>query len=192
MEKPKKILAMHKFGDLVFKLRGGIWTVLFLIIFITAKPTWGSFRAGLIFVILGQLLRFWAAGCIGKYRGEAVGAQRLVTTGAYALLRNPLYFANGLIGAGWGIMAGLKAFLFFVIAFLAVYVFIIIPREESFLRKKFGIEYADYCRKTGMFYPKTFPVKIRSVGYDARVLWKSERHSLWMTILGTVLLAVKI
>jgi len=185
-------LITHKFGDLVFKLRGGIWAILFLIIFLMAKPTWKSFLFGVIFVITGQLLRFWAAGCIGIYRGESVGANKLITTGAYALLRNPLYFANGLIGAGWGIMAGWNALLFFVIAFLTIYALIIIPREESFLRKKFGVEYAHYCRITGMFYPKTFPANIRSKNYDFQVLWKSERHSLWMTILGTALLAVKI
>ena len=183
---------MNKFGDLVFKLRGGIWTVLFLVIFIMAKPTWVSFLSGLILVAAGQLFRFWAVGCIGRYRGEVVGATKLVTTGAYALLRNPLYFANGLIGAGWGIMAGWKALLFFIIAFVIVYVFIIIPREESFLREKFGVEYVHYCRTTGMFHPKTFPVNIRSKKYDFSVLWKSERYSLWMTILGTVLLSVKI
>jgi len=183
---------MSKFGDWVFKLRGGIWTILFLIIFLLAKPTWESFSFGLIFVITGQLFRFWAAGCIGKYRGEVVGANKLVKTGAYALLRNPLYFANGIIGVGWSIIAGWKALLFFVIAFLIVYVLIIIPREESFLRGKFGVEYVDYCRKTGMFYPKVFPVNVISKNFDFDVLWKSERYSLWMTILGTVLLAIKI
>jgi protein-S-isoprenylcysteine O-methyltransferase Ste14 len=183
---------MDKFGNLAFKLRGGIWTILFLIIFFIAAPTREYFPLGLIFVVMGQLLRFWAVGCIGKYRGEIVGAEKLVTTGAYALARNPLYFANGLIGVGWGIISGWRALLFFMFAFLIVYVLIIIPREESFLRDKFGVEYVDYCRKTGMFYPKTFPVNIKSKKYDLHVLWKSERHSLYMTIIGTVLLFLKI
>ena len=183
---------MHKFGDLIFKLRGGIWTILFLVIYILATPTWKSFFSGISFVILGQLLRFWAVGCIGKYRGETVKAEKLATTGAYALARNPLYFANGLLGIGWGIIAGWYALLFFIIAFFIVYVFIIIPREEAFLREKFGVEYIDYCRKTGVFYPKTWPVSIKCVNYDFNVLWKSERYSLYMTILGTVLLSIKI
>ena len=183
---------LHKLGDSVFKLRGGIWTLLFLVIFLMAKPTWGSFSLGIVFVVTGQILRFWAVGCIGKYRGEVIGANKLATTGAYALLRNPLYFANGLIGVGWSIMAGWKAVLFFMIAFVVVYVLIIIPREESFLREKFGVEYVNYYRSTGMFYPKKFPVNISSKNYDFHVLWVSERHSLFMTVLGTVLLALKI
>jgi protein-S-isoprenylcysteine O-methyltransferase Ste14 len=183
---------MHNFGDLIFKLRGGIWTLLFLVLFIMAEPTWERFFSGLVLVSIGQLLRFWAVGYIGKYRGEVVKAEKLVTTGAYALSRNPLYFANGLIGVGWGIISGWYALLFFIIAFIIVYVLIIIPREEAFLREKFGVEYVDYCRKTGMFYPKTWPVNIKSVDYNKHVLWNSERHSLYMTLLGTVLLAFKI
>jgi len=165
---------------------------LYLIVFLVAEPTWEKFSFGVFFVVLGQLLRFWAAGCIGKYRGEIVGANKLVTTGVYALARNPLYFANGLIGVGWGIISGWSALFIFIIAFVIIYVLIIIPREESFLREKFGVEYVAYCRKTGMFYPKTFPVDIKSVNYDLHVLWKSERYSLYMTILGTALLALKI
>lgn len=183
---------MNKLGDLIFKQRGGIWTILFLVVFILAEPTWESFFLGLNFVVLGQVLRFWAVGCIGKYRGEIVKADKLVTTGAYALARNPLYFANGVIGLGWGIISGWYSLFVFFVAFLVVYVFIIIPREEDFLREKFGVEYVDYCRKTGMFYPKTWPVDIKSVNYHYHALWKSERHSLYMTILGTVLLSVKI
>jgi len=183
---------MHKFGDLVFKLRGGIWTILFLVMLLMAVPTWKSFCIGSIFLVIGQLLRFWAVGCIRKYRGEEIKADKLATTGAYAIARNPLYFANGLIGIGWGIISGWYALLFFIIAFLIVYVFIIIPREEAFLREKFGTEYVDYCGKTGRFYPKTWPIRIKCVDYDFHVLWKSERYSLFMTILGTVLLSVKI
>jgi len=183
---------MRKFSDIVFKLRGGIWTIIYLIIFLMATPTWENFRSGLIFVVFGQSLRFWAVGCIGKYRGEIVGAEKLVTTGAYALARNPLYFANGLIGTGWSIISGRHVLLFFLITFFIVYVLIIIPGEEAFLREKFGDSYAAYCKKTGIFYPKSFPVNIMGGSYDLHVLWKSERHSLYMTILGTVLLSVKI
>jgi protein-S-isoprenylcysteine O-methyltransferase Ste14 len=183
---------MLEFSDWVFKLRGGIWTILYLAIFFVAVPTWENFRFGLIFVILGQLLRFWAAGSIGKYRGEIVGAEKLVKTGAYAIARNPLYFANGLIGTGWSIISGWYVLLLFVVTFIIVYVLIIIPREEAFLREKFGDEYTDYCRKTGIFYPKAFPVNIKSTNYDLHVLWKSERHSFYTTVLGTALLSVKI
>lgn len=182
---------MTGFKDLIFKLRGGIWTLLFAAIYFSADPTRENFFVGLVFVIAGQLFRFWAAGCIGRYRGEVVGAQKLVTWGPYALARNPLYIANGLIGLGWGIMSGLAGMLIFAVTFTILYIMIIIPREEEFLRGKFGIEYAAYCRDVGRFFPYRLPLKL-SGRYDGSILWRSERYSLLMTVLGTVLLAVKI
>ncbi|MFC2593742.1 MAG: isoprenylcysteine carboxylmethyltransferase family protein, partial [Fretibacterium sp.] len=75
---------MQTFRQKIFKLRGGIWTVLFLMILFLARPTLRSVLLGLPLVLLGQGWRFWAVGCIGRYRGEVVGAERLVTWGPYA------------------------------------------------------------------------------------------------------------
>ena len=105
---------MRTIREKVFRLRGGIWTLLFLLILLLARPTRQSLLLGLPFVVLGQAWRFWAVGCIGRYRGEAVGAERLATWGPYAFMRNPLYFGNGLIGLGWGLMAGPWAAVLFL------------------------------------------------------------------------------
>lgn len=182
---------MNRSGDLIFKLRGGIWTLLFAVMLAVARPSMQSFALGLVLVLVGQLTRFWAVGYIGRYRGEVVGAQRLVTWGAYGFARNPLYIANGIIGLGWAVMSGPTALLFFVTAFVVLYILIIIPREESFLREKFGLEYVLYCRNVGRFFPKRLPLNL-SGRYDKSVLWRSERYSLLMTILGTALLALRV
>ena len=77
----------------VFKMRGGLWTLLFLIILFTAKKTsLAQILVALFFIIAGQLWRCWAVGFIGLYRGENVKALKLATKGPYALMRNPLYF----------------------------------------------------------------------------------------------------
>lgn len=180
---------MNKLRKLAFKLRGGVWTALFIAILIVAKPTNSSMFWGLSLVVLGQILRFWAVGTIQKYRGEEVKADRLVTWGAYSLARNPLYVANGLIGAGWSIMAGGAAFIIFAVTYIVLYVWLIIPHEEDFLRGKFGVEYVDYCRKTGRFFPKSMPCLGGS--YSPQILLKSERHSLIMTIVGSILILLK-
>ena len=59
---------MQAFRQKIFKLRGGIWTVLFLMILLLARPTLRSILLGLPLVVLGQAWRFWAVGCIGRYR----------------------------------------------------------------------------------------------------------------------------
>ena len=183
----------NKFNAWVFKMRGGLWTLLFLIIFIIARPDVNSLMQGLWLVIAGQLWRFWAAGCIGRYRGEQVKALRLATWGPYALMRNPLYFGNFLIGLGWALMAGFIAVIIFILGFIVLYVLIIIPYEENFLSGKFGAEYESYKSRVGMFAPKAgFKLKDICGEFDAKILWQSERHTVITTLIGTCLLAAKI
>ena len=186
---------MTGLGVWAFKMRGGLWTLLFVLILALAHPTPLSLSVGLVFVVLGQLWRFWAAGSIGRYRGESVGAERLATWGPYALMRNPLYFGNGLIGLGWALMAGPWAILLFAAGFLVLYGMIIIPCEEAFLLEKFGEAYRAYQSTTGMFFPHR--VGLPSLGrrlrgsFNAEVLWRSESHTVLSTVLGTGLIALR-
>ncbi|MDR1048338.1 MAG: isoprenylcysteine carboxylmethyltransferase family protein [Synergistaceae bacterium] len=175
-----------------FRLRGGVWTLLFVVIFVLAHPTRSSVLLGLPFVVLGQALRFWAVGCVRRYRGERVGAETLTTWGPYALVRNPLYVGNGLIGFGWGFMAGPAAVVAFATVFFLLYTVLIVPHEEAFLAGKFGTEYERYREATGRFFPRRASLRRNRAGpFDGKVLWVSERHSLLTTVAGTFLIALK-
>lgn len=172
-----------------FRLRGGIWTALFLLILLWARPAPSRIFFGLALVVAGQLLRFWAVGCITLYRGEQVKAARLTTWGPYAAVRNPLYVGNGLIGLGWAWMSGPGTALFFLGAFALLYGYLIVPHEEAFLEGQFGQDYRDYKARVGAFFPKsTAFLKGLKGPYDRSVLLRSEVHSLWITVAGTVLI----
>lgn len=182
---------MSRIRELAFKLRGGVWTLLFFVMLFLAHPTFYSLLLGLPFVVTGQLLRFWAVGCISRYRGEKVGAVTLATWGPYAFVRNPLYVGNGLIGLGWGLMCGPLATLLFFLVFLFLYVILIVPHEESFLTHKFGSDYLAYKEKTGAFFPRSWPAGRIHGPFDKKVLWASERHSLLTAVVGTLLITLK-
>lgn len=182
---------VHRLRTLAFKYRGGVWTVLFVAILATARPVPGRIAAGLPLVLLGQLLRFWGVGCITLYRGEQVKARRLTTWGPYALMRNPLYAANGLLGLGWAWIAGNLAVLIFLVTFFILYNLLIVPHEEAFLEASFGKEYLDYKKKVGAFFPKSaysFQLKNLRGPYDISILRKSEVHSVIVTLVGTLLI----
>jgi protein-S-isoprenylcysteine O-methyltransferase Ste14 len=183
--------GVQSLGEKAFRLRGGVWTLLFVIILLTAHPSGQSILRGLPLVALGQALRFWAVGCIGRYRGERVGAQTLTTWGPYAFTRNPLYMGNGLIGLGWGSMAGFLPTVIFVITFVLLYTVLIIPHEESFLSEKFGAEYNRYKERTSRFFPAKWPRGRIAGPFDKRVLWTSERYSLLTAVVGSLLIIVK-
>ena len=179
----------EKFSEWVFRMRGGLWTIIFLaILFMARKASPGQIIIALVIIALGQVWRFWAAGSIGLYRGENVKALKLASTGPYALMRNPLYFGNFLIGLGWSIIAGLHAVIIFIVCFYVLYVMIIIPHEEKFLRSKFGIEYEYYCKRVKRFWPVSLKAEDIAGHVDFSVMKRSEIHTLITTIIGTIII----
>ena len=173
----------------VFKMRGGLWTLLFVAILFMLEPaTTGRICACLLLVGLGQAWRCWSAGFIGLYRGENVKAQRLATHGPYSLMRNPLYFGNFVIGLGWSVLAGLRGIVIFTVSFYLLYVLVIIPHEEAFLRSKFGADYEDYCSRVKRFWPSHFEAKNLRGGFDPTILMRSEIHTIISTLIGTAII----
>ena len=175
--------------ELVFRLRGGLWTLLFVAILFMLEPvTTVRVCACLVLVVLGQVWRCWAAGHIGLYRGENVKAQALSTHGPYALMRNPLYFGNYVIGLGWSILAGVRGAVIFTACFVVLYVIVIIPHEEAFLRTKFGTDYEDYCRRGKRFWPSQLRREDLRGDFSSEVVKKSEIHTIISTVIGTIII----
>ncbi|MBQ7154221.1 MAG: isoprenylcysteine carboxylmethyltransferase family protein [Synergistaceae bacterium] len=175
--------------EFIFRMRGGIWTLLFVAVLFMVRASGTEQRyACIILVFLGQVWRCWAAGCIGLYRGENVKAKRLAENGPYALMRNPLYFGNFVIGLGWSVAAGFRGVMLFTVSFILLYVAVIIPHEEAFLREKFGIEYEEYCLRVKRFWPLVIDVKALCEGFDATIVMRSEIHTITSTIIGTIII----
>ncbi len=174
----------------IFKMRGGLWTLIFLIILFTAEKSFSLRKifTALAFIIFGQVWRCWAVGFIGLYRGENVKAQKLATTGPYALMRNPLYFGNFLIGFGWAVIAGVHAVIIFIVSFYILYNLAIIPHEENFLRSKFGAEYENYCMNIKRFFPVKIKFEDLKGNFDGKILMRSEIHTIISTVIGTLLI----
>ncbi len=179
----------EKIRKFIFKMRGGLWTLLFIaILFMVRKSTPQTILCSLIIILAGQIWRCWAAGSIGLYRGENVKAQKLATTGPYALMRNPLYFGNFIIGLGWSLIAGTTAIIIFCVSFYILYVIVIIPHEENFLREKFGTEYKEYCERVKRFFPVKLNMKDLRGNFDMNIIMKSEIHTITSTIIGTLII----
>ncbi|MBQ7577537.1 MAG: isoprenylcysteine carboxylmethyltransferase family protein [Synergistaceae bacterium] len=182
---------MQKFREFIFRMRGGLWTLLFAVILFAAygsKTSSLQIFSGIIIILAGQIWRCWAAGFIGLYRGENVKALRLAQTGPYALMRNPLYFGNFLIGLGWSIIAGIYAVIIFVVSFYLIYVVVIIPHEENFLRAKFGTEYNNYCKRVKRFWPAVLKISDLTGKFDTKILLRSEIHTIITTLAGTIII----
>ena len=179
-----------------FKYRSYTPIPLIVVVLILAKPSWTSFMAGFVLVLLGEGLRFWGvayAGSATRTTGRA-GGERLITDGPFGYVRNPLYLGNFLMSSGFLIMSWAwmpwMAFIF-VLLFGIQYSFII-HHEEEYLSKKFGKEYANYKRCIRRWIPcfRKCPYREKSVPHFMKAL-KSERNTLQAIAAVTVLLFVR-
>ena len=99
----------------------------------------------------------WDFGWTGRGTPVPVAPpQRLVVAGFYRHVRNPMYvgFATGWIGL-WVVFgrADPETIAAVAAAVLAVHLFVVFY-EEPTLRKKFGVDYIDYCRNVRRWWPR--------------------------------------
>ena len=68
----------------------------------------------------------------------------LVTAGVYRLTRNPMYLGMLLLYAGMTLSAGGRLTAMMVLPVFLLLNFYVIPREEAYLKRRFGDEYEAY------------------------------------------------
>ena len=104
---------------------------------------------GLIIILEGNVLRMAARG---HKKANSQKSNQLVTTGLYALVRNPMYLGSFLIGSGFILIAWpWWMFPVFTILFYLRFKKQIV-KEEAFLGAAFGNEYKSYCAKVPRFF----------------------------------------
>ena len=140
--------------------RQGLGLILLLVCAWFTLPA-GENRIAFGFVVaaLGQAWRIYAAGVIYKNR-------RLATTGAYSLVRHPLYFGNFLILAGFTLACANWIVVALVVFFLMFYYPAAIRYEDRKLQDLFGEEWQAWGTQT----PAMFPTRLR---------WRSNEETEW-------------
>jgi protein-S-isoprenylcysteine O-methyltransferase Ste14 len=105
-------------------------------------------------VILDSFARFALEG-MGT-PAPVLPPKRLVVTGFYRFVRNPMYVAVVSAILGQGLLLGdIRILVYAAVAWLAVHLFVIIY-EEPTLRKTFGVAYEDYRARVPRWLPR-FP-----------------------------------
>ena len=186
-----------KISSLAFKGRGIFWGLFAAgILIFPGEFNAVRFTVGLLLVVAGQMLRFWAAGFIPKYRTEVIGAPILITWGPYSWVRNPLYAGNAVMGLGWSLMVSWGWVGAFVVAFMLLYSLVVIPAEEEFLEDKFGSEYIAYKKTVPALFPwprKGFPAASRNEKpFDAKRAREEEIYSIRVNIVVTLVIVARL
>ena len=187
-------MSSSRIGNFFFKTRSftPIPFVLALIYF--GKPTLLTAAIGIIFTVLGELIRIWTVGYAGgSTRATTLGAARdLVTTGPYSHVRNPLYLGNLLISFGICIIANVFWLTpILVIGYLAQYL-PIIAVEETYLLESCGNVYAIYQEQVPRFFPQFHPYQSPSThDFSLTRAFKSEKRTLTAIVIIIAVLFVR-
>ena len=186
MPKGEDPLADKQYNKTLGLLRVVSVYILIGVLFWFSRPTPSSVSLGAILVILGEAVRFWAAGHLYK-------TVELITSGPYRYTRNPLYLGRLLILTGICIMAIFPMYLNYVALVLgwAVFFGYYLRRKERVeperLRQTHGEPYEKYFKAVPALFPTLRPYgQASSTGWSSDRMLRNREH--WMVIGLTILI----
>lgn len=107
-----------------------------------ARPTPASLVAGAGVALVGEAVRFWAAGHLEKGR-------EVTRSGPYRLTRHPLYLGSAIIALGAAIASAHVAASAVIAAYVGTTLGAAIQHEEANMRAAFGRQYDEYLQSRG-------------------------------------------
>lgn len=112
---------------------------------------------GLVLFALGLAFAIWARVSLGRNWGTPMTQKdepELVSSGAYRLVRHPIY--SGILVAGLGTALALSWLWLTAVGLAAVYFLYSATVEERYLTERFPEDYPAYKRSTRMLVPYIF------------------------------------
>ncbi len=146
-------------GEKMFKWRDYTPIPILLLMLVVADPNKVSTTIGTVVIMFGEVFRLYSVafiGSISRTRKENLGA-KLVTTGPFRFVRNPLYVGNFLITIGFATYAAQPWFIFAAAAMFSFQYYCIVKYEETLLLARFGEEYERYCQEVPAWIPRRLP-----------------------------------
>ena len=142
-----------------------------------ARPTWETWRVGLLVACAGEWVRVWAAGHLEKGR-------EVTRSGPYRFLPHPLYAGSIVIAVGVAVASRSVSVAVAASVYMAVTITAAIRLEEAQLREAFGTTYDDYRASRAKPMVRRFSF--------ARVLRNREYRAVVGLLVGFGLLALRI
>ena len=105
--------------------------------------------AGTIFFAVGIWL--WAA--IKEKLQDNIIANKLITTGVYSVVRNPIYSAFAFVLTGVLLIYSNLYLLLLPFVYWVLLTIMMRATEEKWLLEQFGDEYRDYCKRVNRCIP---------------------------------------
>ena len=154
----------RKLAEIRYKeiYRQSLAIILFLFYALIATPPTAliSAVAG-AFVVVGALIRFWAAGVVMKN-------EQLATSGPYAYVRHPLYVGNILGVGGMTVISGTWWAYLITAMFFWLFYPTTIKYEDGKLENLFGQPWRDWSSQVRALIPRITPYSREPMGWSIR------------------------
>jgi protein-S-isoprenylcysteine O-methyltransferase Ste14 len=159
------------------KKRVALGFVTTLAALVLARPTWATWRYGLVVALAGEAIRIWAAGHLEKGR-------EVTSSGPYRWMGHPLYVGSSILALGVVIAARSVPLALLAALYMGATITAAIRTEERFLRRTFGDAYDRYQQSRGEPTVRRFSVE--------RVMRNREYRAAAGLVVGFALLALKV
>jgi protein-S-isoprenylcysteine O-methyltransferase Ste14 len=130
-------------------------------------------------ILLGLLIRAWAAGTLHKKR-------QLATTGAYAFVRNPLYLGSFLMMAGFCTLLLSPWVLAATALPIAILYALAVRDEERLLSRQFPEAWLDYSHRVPRFVPWRLSYPTVD-GWSFGRWWANAEYNAWIGVAAGLL-----
>ena len=181
-------MTPHRAIAFLAKKRVPLGFVTTIVALILARPTWTTWRSGLLVALAGEAIRIWAAGHLEKGR-------EVTSSGPYRWTGHPLYVGSSILALGVVIAAWSVPLAVIAAIYMATTVTAAIRTEEAFLRRTCGDAYDDYqrSRALGADAPGAEMAARSSRRFSlARVMRNREYRAVVGLVVGFALLAMKV
>jgi len=158
-----------------WRVRLGALTVVAALLL--ARPTWTSWRIGLVIALAGEAIRIWAAGHLEKSR-------EVTRSGPYRWTPHPLYVGSSVLAFGVVVAVARVEIAVLATLYMAATITAAIRTEEAYLREAFGNTYDDYRADRARPMERRFSL--------ARAMRNREYRAAAGVVLGFALLALRV
>jgi len=168
---------MHRVVNVLARKRVALGFLTTVVAIVLAKPTWTTWRVGLVVAIAGEAIRVWAAGHLEKGR-------EVTSSGPYRWTGHPLYVGSSVLALGVVIAARSVPVALLAALYMGTTITAAIRTEEAFLRRTFGDAYDRYQRSGGLLTTRRFSLD--------RAVRNREYRAVIGLVIGFALLALKV
>ena len=163
--------------DLLARRRVPLGFIVAIAAVILSRPTWDSWRVGLLVALGGECIRVWAAGHLEKSR-------EVTRSGPYRVMRHPLYAGSTVIAAGVVVASRSVVLAALVTIYMVATIAAAVRTEEAYLDRAFGDTYDRYRRSNVEPMRRHFSIE--------RALRNREYRAVLGLLAGFAILALKL